>query len=41
MQPARDAILLGIMRDSLARWLDRIDLPCDSKRAMHKLHEQL
>jgi hypothetical protein len=41
MKQVRDAILLRAVRDSLARWLERIDLPRDLKREMRELHEQL
>jgi hypothetical protein len=41
MKQVRDAILLRAVRDSLARWLERIDLPRDLKREMRDLHEQL
>jgi hypothetical protein len=41
LKPARDALLLGVIRDPLARWLDRIDLPCDIKREIRTLREQL
>lgn len=41
MKQVRDMILLREVRDSLARWLDRIDLPGDLKHEMRELCEKL
>jgi hypothetical protein len=41
IKQVRDTLLLRAVRDSLARWLNRIDLPHDLKHEMRELREQL